>query len=349
MLFLLAEGTNLYYFLNVAVPVNSIFHKITLQLYHAEWNGMRFWDLIQPYFTYIVGIGMAFSLKKRWDRGDTWISTFKHILFRCSILFLLGIGLQCVYREKLVWELWNILTQLSISIFITFLVSRFSSATQIIVSLLLLLITELLYHYILIDGFDQPFVMGHNFGSFIDLALMGKTHPDGWVAFNCIPTTVHMILGLLSGRVLMNEHRTTRQIKILTLACLSCLLIGYGLDWIGITPINKKISTSSFVIASSGWCLATFILFYWLIDIRGYKKGIILFTVVGMNPIFIYVFSKTIGRNYLNVIMPMLIRGSLKWFDLSGGIINFISYISIIGIQWFLCYWLYTKKIYIKI
>src|SRR4030067_1105466 len=99
---LLAEGTNLYYFLNVAVPENSIFQKITLQLYHAEWNGMHFWDLIQPYFTYIVGIGMAFSLKNRWDRGDTWIATFKHIIFRCGILFLLGIVLQSFYKEKIV-------------------------------------------------------------------------------------------------------------------------------------------------------------------------------------------------------------------------------------------------------
>jgi predicted acyltransferase len=349
MLLLLAEGTNLFYFLNVAVPENSIFHKFTLQFYHAEWNGMRFWDLIQPYFTYIVGIGMAFSLKKRWDSGDTWMDTLKHIILRCVILFILGIFLQSCYRGKLVWELWNILTQLSISIFITFLIFRFSFVTQIIISFLLLLIMEMLYRYVSISGFNQPFVIGHNFGALVDLALMGKTHPDGWVAINCIPTTAHMIWGVLTGRVLTNMNGSTRKIGILGLACLFALLIGYGIDWIGLSPINKKISTSSFVIASGGWCLATFILFYWLIDVKEYKKGITLFTIVGMNPIFIYVFSRTIGRSYVNKIMPVLIKGFFSWSGLSEGVMNFITYILIIGFEWYVCYWLYRKKVYIKI
>ncbi len=349
MLLLLAEGTNLFYFLNVAVPENSIFQKVTIQLYHAEWHGMRFWDLIQPYFTFIIGIAMAFSLKKRWDAGARWMDTFKHIIFRCCILFLLGIVLQSWYKGKLVWELWNILTQLSVSIFITFLIFRFSWVTQIIISFLLLLITEMLYRYVSISGFNQPFVIGHNFGAFVDLALMGKTHPDGWVAFNCIPTTVHIIWGGLTGRVLININGSTRKIRILALACLIGLLIGYGIDWIGLSPINKKISTSSFVIASGGWCLVTFVFLYWLIDVKGYKKGTAFFTIVGMNPIFIYVFSRTIGRSYLNNIMSVFITGFLNWFGLSEGIMNFITYMSIIGFQWYICNWLYKKKVYIKI
>ena len=349
MLLLLAEGTNLYYFLNVAVPENSIFHKFTLQFYHAEWHGMRFWDLIQPYFTYVVGVAMAFSLKKRWEGGASWMETFKHIIFRCVILFFLGIVLQSCYKEKLVWELWNILTQLSVSLLITFLIFRFPYLTQIFISFFLLFATEMLYRRVSISGFNQPFVIGRNFGSFVDLAFMGKTHPDGWVAINCIPTTAHMIWGGLTGKLLLNISNAGKKIKLLGMAGIAGLTIGYGLDWFGISPIIKHISTSSFVIASGGWCLLSFVFLYWLVDVKGYKRWVFFFAVFGMNPIFIYVFSRTVGRGFLNEFVPLFTKGIINWFGFSEGIMNFTAYMTILGLEWYLCYWLYKKKIFIKI
>ena len=83
MLLLIAEGTKLYYFMNVAVPQDSIFSDLAKQFYHAQWHGMHFWDLVQPYFTFIVGVAMAFSLKKRQEKGDSWIQNFKYIIVRC--------------------------------------------------------------------------------------------------------------------------------------------------------------------------------------------------------------------------------------------------------------------------
>lgn len=351
ILLLLAEGTGIYFlFYNVfsEVPILSSFSK---QFFHAEWGGMHFWDLIQPYFTFIVGVAMVFSLKNRWERGDSWLMTFRHILFRCSVLFFLGIILQSGYREKLVWELWNILTQLSFSILIVFLIFRFPVFIQIIFSLCLLFFTEMLYRYVSIDGFDYPFVKNRNFGTYIDLLLMGKTHPDGWVAFNCIPTTAHMIWGGLIGRVITGLNKPNHKIKTIGIGCLAALLVGYGLDWMGISPINKKISTSSFVIASGGWCMGTFLLLYWLVDIKGYKnkKWINIFSIVGMNPIFIYVFSQTIGRGFLNEFVPIFTKGIMGRFTTSEGIMNFITYITILIIEWYICYWLYKRRIFIKV
>jgi len=349
MLLLLAEGSYLFYFINGVAPQNTFLNRLAAQFLHAEWNGMHFWDLIQPYFTFIVGITMAFSLKKRWERGESWITTFKHILFRCAVLFLLGIILQSGYRGRLVWELWNILTQLSVSILIAFLIFRFPYITQLIISFGLLLLTEILYRYVSIEGFDQSFVRDHNFGTFADLILMGKTNHDGWVAFNSIPTTAHVIWGVLTGKVLLTVPSPARRIKILGFSCLLGLVIGYGLDWAGISPINKKISTSSFVIASGGWSLASFILLYWLVEIRGYRRWVVFFTVVGMNPILIYVFSRTVGRTFLSDFVFIFTKGFTGWFGLSESIMNFITYMVILGLEWYLCYWFYKKKIFIKI
>jgi predicted acyltransferase len=349
MLFLLAEGTHLFYFINGVVPKDTLLSRLAAQLLHAEWHGMHFWDLIQPYFTFIVGIAMAFSLKNREERGESRAKTFRHILFRCFVLFSLGVILQSGYRERLVWELWNILTQLSVSILITFLIFRFPSLTQLIISFALLFITEILYKLISIDGFDQPFVKDHNLGTFIDLVLMGKTHPDGWVAINCIPTTAHVIWGGLTGKMLITSKKPEQKIKILCLVSIVGLSVGYGMDWLGLSPINKHISSSSFVIASGGWCFATLAMFYWLVDIKHYRRWVVLFAVFGMNPIFIYVFSRTVGRGFLSDFVNIFTKGFMSRAGFSESLIHLMTFMFILGIEWYICYWLYKKKIFIKI
>ncbi len=345
MLILLAEGTHLFYLLN-AVNAENIFFR---QLLHAEWHGIRFWDLIQPYFTFIMGIAMALSLNKRWGRGESWSKTFSHIILRCVILFFLGILLQCCYRGSFIWSLHNILTLFSVSIFITFLICKLSYRKQLFISFALLIITEMLYRYTFIEGFDQPFVKHYNFGTYIDMVLMGEIHHDGWVFFNIVPATAHMIWGVLVGKLLLTDSSSSYKIKILGLACLGGLAAGYGLDWFGISPINKKICTISFMLASGGWCFGTFLFLYWVVDIKGYKKWVPFFAIVGMNPIFIYIFSRTIGREVFNKIIPVVTKHSIGWIGASEGIMNLTAYMTILGIEWYLCYWLYKRKIFIKI
>jgi len=310
---------------------------------------MRFWDLIQPYFTFIIGVAMAFSLSKRWGGKISWTDMFQHILYRCLVLFVIGILLQSFYRESFVWDLHNILTLFSISIFISFLVFRFSIRTQLVISFGLLLITEILYRYVPIEGFDQMFVKDHNFGSYIDMVLMGRLHRDGWVFFNSIPATAHMIWGVLTGKLLMEKSDPSHKIRVLTLACLGGLAAGYGMDLLGISPINKKICTSSFMLASGGWTIGTFLFLYWLVDIKGYKKWCGMFVMIGMNPIFIYIFSRTIGREVLNEFMPVVTEGAMGWFGFPQGAMKLTAYIAILGIECLLCYWLYKKDVFIKL
>jgi predicted acyltransferase len=349
MFLLLAEHVDLFYLLTFIAPKNPLINGLVKQLFHHEWHGMYFWDLIQPYFTFIIGIAMTFSINRRWNQGETWMQTFKHILFRCTILFVLGIILTCCVRQKLVWELWNILTLFSFNIFITFLIFRLRDSNKMIFSCALLLITEMLYRFFMVDGFDQPFVKGKNFGTFLDLVFMGKIHPNGWVFINCLPTTAHAIWGVLAGNLLMSQRNAIEKLKILILAGLAGITIGYGIDLMNISPINKHLGTSAFVIVSGGWCLITFAFFYWLTDIKGYKKWSLFFIVVGMNPIFIYIFSRTVGKVWLNGTVALFTKGLMSQFSVSEGITNLTTYLTIIGLEWYLCYWLYKKRIFIKL
>ena len=100
MFLLVAEGTHLYNALAKASASDSVFHHVVMQFFHHEWHGLHFWDLVQPYFMFIVGVAMVFSLNKRWGRGDTWLQTFRHILVRCGVLLLFGVGLHLRVQGK---------------------------------------------------------------------------------------------------------------------------------------------------------------------------------------------------------------------------------------------------------
>lgn len=347
MFLLMAEAAFVYQALTDYFPADSLGGHIIHQFHHHPWNGLRFWDLIQPFFMFIVGVAMPFSLKSRLQKGDDWNTVFKHILRRCFLLFLFGTGLHCVYSGEIVWELWNVLTQLSFTILVAFLLMRFSWKTQLGASILFLLLTEILYR-----SYDPttPFVKDQNFGSWMDLLLMGKINDGGgWVTINCLPTAAHTIWGVMAGQLLLKDNTPTERIKSFLIAGFIGLIIGYGLDWLHITPIIKRISTSSFVFASGGWALLALAFFYWLVDIKGIKSWTIFFMIVGSNSIFIYLFAETIGVQWLRDFGSIWATGILQPLGFSPSMILIFSSIFVLGMMWYLCYFLYKHRIFIKI
>ncbi len=349
MFLLVAEGSFLYHALTDVAAPDTALGAFFLQFHHHPWHGLRFWDLIQPFFMFIVGVAMAISIPKRWARGDSWRKSFWHILSRCAILMALGVSLHIGYKKEMVWELWNVLSQLSFTVLVAFLLFKLPIRTQLIASFGLILLSEVLYRSFSVEGFDQPFVQGHSFGAWMDMVLMGKINPDGWVAINALPTAAHTIWGVLAGKVLMSERSQLEKVKVLALAGVIALLVGYGLDIAGITPIIKRICTSSFVIATGGWCLVTLAFLYWLVDIRGFKRWTTFFTIVGLNPIFIYIFSETLGQQWFNGFVAIFMHGTLGWVGAPEGAVLVITALAVLGLEWALCYWLYQRRIFIKI
>ena len=191
--------------------------------------------------------------------------------------------------------------------------------------------------------------MDENFGSWMDLVLMGKLSGGHWVAINAIPTTAHTIWGVLAGMILQSKRSSMDKFWRLLIPGLIFLAVGYSMDWTGLTPIIKRICTSSFVIASGGWCLVGLALCYWIADIKGSQKWGLIFVVVGLNPIFIYMFANTVGSQWFNSFMEIFTGGFLSWLGSSEGTIKILNAMIVFGIEWYLCYWLFKKKIFIKI
>ena len=345
MVLLAMESTGLYGYLYDNTE-GTPFHSFITQFTHHPWNGLHFWDLVQPSFMFMAGAAMAYSLNKQWANGVSWSQSFRKIAKRCGWLFFWGVLDYAVRPKGLSFELWDVLTQLSFTTMIAFLIFRWSNTAQVIVCIALLLLTEILYRNTHVPGFDQPFTDQHNFGNYVDLLLMNKINKGGWVAINCIPTAVHTIAGALAGKLLMSDKK---KIPVLLVWALVCFMLGFGLDWLHITPIIKKIATSSFTLASLGWCLCFLAASYWWIDIKDHRKYLLFFTIVGMNSIFIYVFFEIVGDRWFAGYIRAISNGVLGWFSTPDMLKFIIGSVCIFTLEWLLCYFLYKKKIFFRL
>ena len=346
MFLLIAEAAGFHHHF-FELTQGTFLEPLALQLHHHPWNGLRFWDLIQPFFMFIVGVAMPFSLRKRLATGNRKNVT-KHILKRCFLLFSFGVLLHCVYNHALVWELWNVLVQLAFTILIAYAIMGMSHKNQIIISTALLILTELLYRGYNIEA---PYVEGHDsFGSYVDMLVMGKVNSGYWVFVNFIPTAAHTIWGVICGQLLLQNKSTAYKLKTFLICGISILIIGFVLDILNITPIIKRIATSSFTLVSGGLAILTLTFFYWVIDVRAnHKKWGAVFSVVGTNAIFIYLFAETVGVQWFRDFGLIWTEGLLAPFGVSESLILVLNSLLVLFIFWFITYFLDKKKIYFKI
>jgi predicted acyltransferase len=348
MVLLMLESTGMYEHLS-DLTTGSAFHAIIIEFFHHPWHGLHFWDLIQPGFMFIAGVAMAFSLHKQTANGIPWNKQARKAVIRSGWLFFWGVLDYAVRGDHLSFELWDVLTQLSFTLLLAFLIFRWKPAYQLLLTAGLLILTEVLYRYSSVPGFDHPFTDQHNFGNYIDMILMNKINPGGWVAINCIPTAAHTIWGAVAGKWLLSLTGNKQKLSKIFVFGGIILLLGYGLDLSGITPIIKRIATSSFTLASGGWCLLALGFLFWWIDILKHKRFLKFFLIVGMNSIFIYVFFEIVVSRWLGEYLSTIVNGLLSPVILSEMAIKIFASLVIFAVEWGLCYWLYKKKIFFKV
>jgi predicted acyltransferase len=347
MVLLALESTQLYDHL-YKVSEGTALDGVLLQFFHHPWHGLRFWDLIQPAFMFIAGTALAFSLHKQQMQGMSWQQSFLKTLKRSGWLFFWGVLDYAVRPGGLSFELWDVLTQLSFTTLVAFLIFRLPSTTQIAITAALLLMTEILYRFTHVPGFDQPFTDQHNFGNYVDLILMNKINAGGWVAINCIPTAAHTIWGALAGKLLLSDEPGREKIKKLLIAGAMCLIIGYGLD-LTVTPIIKRIATTSFTLASGGYCMLGLAACYWWIDVKAHRRNLIFFTIVGMNSIFIYLFFEIVASRWFNGYVGAITNGLFEIARLPAQFGLILTSLVIFGLEWGMCWVLFRKGVFLKL
>lgn len=330
-----------------------------------DWFGCTPTDLVFPFFLFIVGVAMRFSFKK-YDYLINRDLTYK-ILGRTMTIFILGLALNAFPFIRQDWD-YSTLRLLGVLQRIA-LVYGAASFLCLMLDQKKLWITSgsILIGYWLICwlfGGQDPFSMASYIGRKIDLLILGDGHvwhgvgmpfdPEG--LFSTIPAIVTTIIGYEVGRLIQTGKDYHKTIRTMLSWGMAGVLVGW--IWGFAFPIAKPIWSSSYVVYTGGWAMLFLALFIWVIDMKGNEKLVHPLVIFGSNSIFVFVASglwvKTILRTHFTL-NGETVNGYTYLYEtvfaplagnLNGSLLFALAHVA--G-WWLVLYWLYKKKIYIKI
>ena len=156
-----------------------------------------------------------------------------------------------------------------------------------------------------------------------------------------------MILGLIAGKELKNDSQPMDKIKKFALIGTSLIAGGLLLHFLNICPIVKRIWTPSWTLFSGGLCFLFLSFFYWSIDILQSKNWYFILTVIGANSIAAYVMAHTIDSFIASSLLIHLGKSYAQVFGMSYS--TLVSGFLILFFEWLILYWLYRKRVFIKV
>ena len=321
--------------------INPSFAPIANQFEHHDWTWIAFWDLIQPAFMFMVGVAMPFALAMRTAQGMTERRLFWHVVARSLRLILMSQILMSIARGRLHFQLINVLAQIGITYFLCYLIMKLKFTWQAVVAAALLL-----GHwapFVAFPGTQGPFMSKTtNIGAVIDEFVFGRINPGYWTNINFITSTVTTLFGVWTGQLLMSERTEAQKMRILAICAAASLAVGLAISpW---NPIIKRICTTSFTIYSTGWVLVMLLAFFWMVEVKGWRKWTFPLIVVGANSIFIYSIEE-VRRSWLNRAVGVF-TFRYEWI---GQFAPVAQACTVLLVMWYMCYWLYRRKIFFKL
>jgi heparan-alpha-glucosaminide N-acetyltransferase len=311
------------------------------QFEHKPWEWIAFWDLIQPAFMFMVGVAMPFALARRMELGATKTDLFRHVVIRSLRLILMSQILISIGDGHMSFQLINVLAQIGLTYFLCYLIMQWEFRWQLVTAAALLIGHWALF--VAFPGTEGPFMSKTtNIGAVIDKAVFGHMNGDYWVNLNFVTSTVTTLFGVWTGRLLQTGRSHLEKVRILGISAVACLVVGFAIHpW---NPIIKRICTTSFTLYSTGWILLMLITFYWVIEMRGYRRWVFPLVVVGANSIFIYSLEM-VFRGWLNRAVGVF---TLK-YEFLGDFASVAQSCTVLLVMWYCCYWLYKRKIFLKL
>ena len=331
------------------------------QFEHPLWNGFHFYDLIFPLFLFISGVATPYSVGREREKGTTRKKLLLRVIRRGLTLVVLGL----IYNNGLKLHpladirFGSVLGRIGLAYMFANIIYLYTERRgQIIWFVSLLVGYWVLLMLTSAPGFHPgDLTLQGNFASYVDRTIIpghlyvGYTAPDGkWIGLHdpeglmsTIPAIGTGLLGILAGQLLKNSP-ISPSAKSGRLAIAGVIAVALGLVWNTVFPINKNLWTSSFVLNVGGISLILLAAFYYIIDVKGYKKWAFFFSVIGMNSILIYLSGHFIDWEYMT-------KGFFTWFgQLIGDPWNDLAMVfAYLAVKWVFLYILYRKKIFLRV
>lgn len=363
-----------FYTLQEAYPDSGFWAFLTYHQSHVAWAGCSLHDLIQPSFSFLVGVALPYSIASRVKQGQSFGVQLGHAIRRSLILILLGIFLRSTHASQTNFTFEDTLTQIGLGYTFLFLLGTAKSRTVWIALVAILVGYWLAFIlYTVPAGFDYSAVgvpancpehysglMAHfnknsNLAWAFDtwfLNLFPRDKPflfngGGYATLSFIPTLGTMLLGLQAGRWLRSGMANRDVLKYFLLAGAVGLVSGVLLHITSICPIVKRIWTPAWVLFSGGWCFWMLAFFYGVIDMVGYRKWAFPLVVVGMNSIAIYCLVHLIDQFIITSLYTHLGHEPFLW--LGAPFESLLMGLATLAIFYLILWWMYRRKLFIRI
>ena len=324
---------------------------IANELTHPAWNGFHFYDLIFPLFLFMAGVATPFSVGRELEKGKNKNELLLRVIKRGLILVLLGIiynnGLMIKPLDQI--RFGSVLGRIGLAYMFANIIYLYTKQrTQIAWFCFLLIGYWLMLKFNSAPGYPRgDLSMEGNFASYLDRHLIpGKLYlgihdPEGLTS--TIPAIGTGLLGIMAGNFLKNSDFSGQK-KSLYLFISGLIFIGLAHLWDLDFPINKNLWSSSFVLNVGGYSLILLGIFYYIIDVLGYKKWAFFFKVIGMNSILIYLSGAFINWTYTT-------NGFFQWLgQLIGNPYNAVAMaICYVLVKWAFLYFMYKKNVFLRV
>ncbi len=359
---------------SAAYPASLFWKFLAYNQTHVDWAGCSLHDTIQPGFSFLVGVALPYSIASRLAKGQTFGKMFAHASWRALLLVLLGIFLRSMDSAQTYFTFEDTLTQIGLGYPLLFLLGFRSTKWQW--GALGALLTGYWLAWALYPvpgpGFDWVAVgvpanwphlyagfaahwnKNANFGNAFDqwfLNLFPREHPfvfneGGYLTLSFIPTLGTMILGLAAGRWLRAAAPKIPMKKLLLAGAIG-IAAGLLLHFTHICPVVKRIWTPSWTLFSGGICFLFLAAFSWVIEIKGFRKWAFPLVVIGMNSIAAYLIAHWFGGFFISSFRIHL--GEHFFQVLGGGLEPFLQGWAVLLAYWLLLFWMYRRKLFLKI
>ncbi|MCC7400658.1 MAG: DUF5009 domain-containing protein [Chitinophagaceae bacterium] len=318
---------------------------------HPYWNGFAFWDLIFPLFMFLAGVSTVYSLDRQLEKGKHRSQLLFKVVKRGIVLILLGMiynnGLEL--RPLAEFRFPSVLGKIGATyIFANIIYLYAGKRMQWVWFWLFLVGYWLLLKFTSAPGYlPGDLTEQGNFMSYIDRSVLPGKLSRGihdTVGLVCtIPGISTVLLGIFAGRFLKNNPGSSAA-KAKWLAIAGVISLAIAFIWNIDFPFNKNLWSSSFVMLTGGLSLILLSVFYFIIDVRGYKRWTFFFRVIGMNSILIYMSIRFIDWQYMT-------EGFFKWAGQWVGPPNGEYLLALLdtGLRWLFLYFLYKKRVFLRV
>ena len=344
---------------SISHATNSPFwNAIATQFTHPDWNGFHLYDLIFPLFLFMAGVSTPFSVGRELEKGKSREQLLLRVIKRTLILVLLGLFVNNGLKIQPIANIRfpSVLGRIGIAYMVANIIYLYAKEWSLAIWFCFFIVG----YYLLLKFTSAPgFAHGDltpqgNFASYIDRTILpgrlyvlfpnGKPNmhdPEG--LFSTIPAISTGLLGIMTGLIL-KSRTLTQNAKAIRLAIGGIIFLVIAQIWNLDFPINKNLWSSSFVMQAGGLSLLLMALFYYVIDVLGYKKWAFFFKVIGMNSILIYISGHIIGWKFTN-------NALFGWLgQLMGNPYNaVVMAITFLLIKWLFLYFLYQKKTFLRV